>query len=362
MRLAIICPYSLLSPGGVQNQVAAEARYFAAKRCKVTLVAPDNLPPNALPQPNFDFVAMGRSFKIPGNGSMIPLSFPLFSLRRLVRLLNTFDILHFHEPFYPFSALLMKYCTPPKIATFHAARLEHPFYKYGNFLFRSLYRSLNQKIAVSPLARETVRKHFGGEIKIIPNAVDSRHEKPRINKLNSNPYILFIGRNEKRKGFPVLKEAYSIIRKSYPNLQIKAIGDGLGTNTGSGIEYLGKVTALPKEQILSGAAIFCAPSLFGESFGIVLIEAMAAGVPVIASDIPGYRDVIENRKTGLLVPPGNPHALAKAIVELLEAPKLRLNLVQTAFKESRKYSWRIIGEKYESIFHKTLNRAVQINA
>lgn len=350
MRIAIVCPYSVRHAGGVQQQAIAEANFLATKKQHVLFAAPDieYLPEGSLPK-NTSTLSLGRSFRIYGNGSLIPLSFPLLRLRSIVSAIESCDVVHFHEPFYPFTALLLHRISVPAVATFHAARLKHPFYRSLRGLFRPLYKKLKERVAVSPLAAETVLNHFRPPMKIISNAVML---PPRGNtrKKNNPPYLLFIGRNEKRKGLSVLVAAFQKLRADFPTLRLKIVGSGSDHIAGPGIEHVGLISEMEKNALIAGATVFCAPALYGESFGVILLEAMAQAVPVVASRIRGYDTILLDGKNGVMFEAGNAAALATAVSGLLRNQKLRNRFARNGLITAKAHSWQRIGAEYLKIF------------
>jgi phosphatidyl-myo-inositol alpha-mannosyltransferase len=355
MRIAIVCPYSLAKPGGVQHQVLCEIRYMTQAGHDVLLVAPDLADAGLIPNESLMFCNLGKTFSVKGNGSVVSLSFPILDLRRVLRQLDQYEVIHMHEPFYPFTSLLLRFTHRPVVATFHAARLVHPFYKWGKVWFASLYRRLASRIGVSALARSTVANHFSPVPTIIPNGIELAKIRPRKNQ-KAQPYFLFIGRNEPRKGLQILLRAFGAARQKNRTLSLRLIGPGTGDIQLAGVQALGPVDESTKNELLGGALALVAPSLSGESFGIVLLEAMALGVPVIASRLPGYEEVVTHGDTGLLFEPGD-HLELQAWIEFSSSQKEQLKLIADAGQvEARRYSWRKIGRRYEAEFRQARDK------
>ncbi len=350
MYITIVCPYSLRYAGGVQQQVLAEANFLAAQNHRVLLAAPDigSLPGSNL-HAKIETLALGRSFRIYGNGSVIPLSFPLFRLRTIASAINACDVAHFHEPFYPFTALLLQKTKIPAVATFHAARLNHPFYRSLRGVLRPLYAKLQARIAVSPLAAETILNHFPPPVKVIPNAV-KLPPRGKIKQRNDPPYLLFLGRNEKRKGLAVLVAAFQKLRADFPTLRLKLAGSGSERITGQHIDNLGFIPESEKHALIAGATVFCAPALYGESFGVILLEAMARGVPVVASRIAGYDTVLQDGKNGMMFEPGNAAALTQTLALLLRDKRRQAYFSRNGLLTAKAHSWQRIGAEHLKIF------------
>jgi phosphatidyl-myo-inositol alpha-mannosyltransferase len=351
MEIAIICPYSLQHSGGVQQQVLLEVNYLLSRKSRITLIAPDTayLPESLQGQPNLTCIDMGRSIRIPGNGSLVPLSFPLFKLANIAARLNTCEVAHFHEPFYPFTYLLARKCHVPMLATFHAARRQNPFYRRLRCILLPVYSRFRLRVAVSPLAQATVADYFPPPELIIPNSVNCEPGQEKLSP-NRSHMLLFIGRNEKRKGLATLLDAYARVRKEYPKLELRLIGAGTEAVIAPGVVAMGTVSDRTKQDLLRKARILCAPSLYGESFGVILLEAMAAGTPVIASNIPGYDAVVNHAKNGLLFPPADAESLGGQIQRLLENRQLFARIKRAGTQTARSHDIRVTGEKYFRIF------------
>jgi phosphatidylinositol alpha-mannosyltransferase len=294
---------------------------------------------------------------------------------------ETFDVIHLHEPLTPGITwpVLMQACAlshTVTIGTFHAYH-ERPnwLYMHSRPVFRKFFARLDSLIAVSRAARNFAYQMFPGDYRIIPNGVDlsrfGQSDKARANihsvAADKKVTILFVGRLDKRKGFLNLFNAFTKIKPDYPHLQLKVVGPFEPEATQSyhnkaqahhvtGIEFMGYIPSERLPTIYRNADIFCAPSIGFESFGIVLLEAMAAGLPIVASDIAGYRSVITDGQEGWLVPPNQPALLANALCQLVDNPPLRQAMGQRGQQKANQYSWDHIVDEILDVYLDTLKR------
>jgi phosphatidylinositol alpha-mannosyltransferase len=332
-RIALVCPYSLSRPGGVQGQVLGLARALEARGHRATVFAPvDDLA--RLPT-GVEVVATGRSVPVRGNGSVAPISLSVTAARSALRILRSagFDAIHVHEPFTPGLpyGLLVSRGLPPMVATFHRSG-GSPFYKALRPLTRRLARRFAARCAVSAAAGSTASAALGGTYEIGFNGVEADEYHGVDPWPTDRPTVLFLGRHEERKGLGVLLEAFEALATTatanggVPAMAARPVlwiaGDGPQTDTLRGthpespdIRWLGVIPDPEKARRLMAADLLCAPSLGGESFGMVLLEAMAARAVVVASDIDGYRDAAGGH--ALLVPPGDSRALVEAVSGVL---------------------------------------------
>jgi phosphatidylinositol alpha-mannosyltransferase len=335
-RIALVCPYSLSRPGGVQGQVLGLARALEARGHRPTVFAPVD-DPARLPT-GVEVVATGRSFPVRGNGSVAPISLSVTAARSALRVLRSagFDAVHVHEPFTPGLpyGLLVARGLPPVVATFHRSG-GSPFYTALRPLTTRLARRLVVRCAVSAAAGSTAAAALGGTYEIGFNGVEAQNYHGVEPWPTERPTVLFLGRHEERKGLGVLLEAFEALATTAPTAAATSgepgavarpvlwiAGDGPQTDTlrrshpqSPDIRWLGVVPESEKVRRLVAADVLCAPSLGGESFGMVLLEAMAARAVVVASDIDGYREAAGGH--ALLVPPGDGRALAAALSGVL---------------------------------------------
>jgi phosphatidyl-myo-inositol alpha-mannosyltransferase len=382
LRIALVCPYSLSRPGGVQGQVEGLARVLEQRGHRVSVFAPiDNL---ADAPPGIDLVVSGQSVPIPSNGSRAPVSISPRAVAHAVKAvrLGRFDVVHVHEPFSPGLpyGLLLASGMPPLVGTFHRSG-GSIFYSLLKPVVRPLARRYAVRCAVSEAARETAGRALGGEYTVLFNGVEVdryRHAEPWP---NDGPAVLFLGRHEDRKGLRVLLEAFTMMggvdgAVGPDGLEVGNRVDGRPTLwiAGSGpktewlqrmypesdrIRWLGVLAEEEKVRRLASADVLCAPSLGGESFGMVLLEAMAARTLVVASDIDGYRQAVGG--DAVLVPPGDPAELAVALLSALSSPEPdpdvadpRSERLDSASRRAERWSMSRLAEAYEQVYRRAL--------
>ena len=317
-RIGLVCPYSLSLPGGVQAQVLGLARELRRQGHEARVLGPcDGPPPEAFVTP------LGNSLPTAANGSIAPLAPDASAALRTIRALNdeAFDVVHVHEPLAPGPPMTSVLMHPaPVVGTFHAAGRSSGYQVFGWFL-RWVSERIDRKVVVSKDALELAESSIPGEYDILFNGVEVDAIASTAPTPTEHPTIFFCGRHEERKGLAVLLEAFGSLapgdaavdrrrRTGQPPAAPVHAGDDR-------ITWLGRISDAEKFARLRASRVFCAPSLHGESFGVVLIEAMAAGTPVVASAIDGYRNVATDGVDALLVPPGDTAALAAAIDAVL---------------------------------------------
>ena len=347
MRIGIVCPYSLTRPGGVQMQALGLARTLGRRGYAARVLGPCDGPP---PDPNV--TPLGNSLPAISNGSVAPVAPDPSCQLRAVRAMRdeSFDVIHLHEPLAPgptMTALLVR--PAPLIGTFHAAGASLA-YDLMPRAARFLANRLDYRVAVSPEARDTARNAFGGSYDLLYNGVELSTYGSARPEPSSGPTILFVGRHEPRKGLGVLLAA---LRKLPPTVRLWIAGEGPETaalrakSAGDPrVDWLGTITDTEKIARIKGADVLCAPSLRGESFGIVLLEAMAAGTVVVAGNIAGYRNVARPGRDALLVPPGDADALAGAIDRVLSDGALSRRLVEAGLARAEDFSMGGLAERY----------------
>jgi phosphatidylinositol alpha-mannosyltransferase len=355
MRIGVVSPYAWTVPGGVNDHVMHLVQQLEKRGNEVWVVAPaGDLTRSLVEVPNH-FVSSGRAFPVRANGSVAYVGMWPLMLQRMARLLPPLqlDLLHVHEPTIPpTSAAATMRAKVPVVGTFHAAGDASNQYERVFPLARRIMACVAVNIAVSEAARDCVTSHFPGEYRVIPNGIDIAAYSAARDGKKVAKRILFIGRPEPRKGLSVLVEAFAGLRRSLPEASLVLAGPtpsnlrslfprGHGNGSGAieGITALGRISHEDKLEQMSQAEVLCAPSLGGESFGIVLAEALAAGVPVVASDIPGYRAALQGDEGGVLVPPGSAVALERALFALLQDPEQRRHLAIKGIQLAEQYSW-----------------------
>jgi phosphatidylinositol alpha-mannosyltransferase len=309
-------------------------------------------------------VAAGRAVPVPYNGSVARLAFGPLSLKRTRRWLRegSFDVLHIHEPTVPSLSMLACFAASgPMVATFHTATTRsRALQVFGSALQPGLEK-ITGRIAVSPAARRVVVEHLGGDAVLIPNGVDVARfwgaqplpGQPAV------PTVTFLGRiDEPRKGLAVLLEALSELVALVPDVRLLVAGPGdvdevreaVPASLRSHVELLGMVSDADKARVYATGDVYCAPNTHGESFGIVLIEAMATGTPVVASDLEAFRRVLEDGRAGVLVPVGDPAALAAALADLLRDPDRRKRLAEAGRSAVEQYDWETVTARVVEVY------------
>ncbi|HET7571155.1 MAG TPA: glycosyltransferase family 4 protein [Gaiellaceae bacterium] len=343
MRVGLVCPYSWSVPGGVQRHVEGLAAALGAAGVEAEILAPADLGARGI-------VRLGRGVPIPSNGSVQRVALSPGSVVRTARAVRGrgYDVLHLHEPFLPAACLTaLLAARVPVVATFHMYRRALLWYAVFAPLVRAAARRVDAFVAVSPAAAEYARRGTGREPEVVPNGIDHA-ALAALEPRRAGGRILFVGRDEPRKGLPVLLDAF---RRLPGEPRLVLVGPGAAAARGERVEALGRVPEARLREELARADVLAAPSRGGESFGMVLVEAMAAGLPVVASDIPGYRDVLP-AEAGRLVPPGDPDALADALAELLGNATLRERLGAAGSEASARYAWPRVAERVLAIYER----------
>ena len=368
LSIGIVSPYGYPHPGGVNEHVRFTYEAMTRMGHDVWIVTSKY---GRERESEGHVIRLGTGWAAPTNGSIGRVTLGLRFKRQARELLarHPFDILHFHEPLVPFlSPTMLDASQTVNIGTFHAFGGFSPSYWIGQRFAGGLADKLDGRIAVSGAARHFINRYFPGDYRIIPNGVDLDHftgaqpyEELRDGTLN----ILFVGRFEERKGLIDLLKAYHRLRKRKVDARLLVVGDGpkrreyrrfVGLRGIRDVEWLGRVSDDEKVRYFASADIFCAPNTGQESFGIVLLEAMAAGVPIVASDIHGFKRVVERNVQGLLVEPKNHRALAAALYALARDPDLRHQMGEAGRARAPEYSWDRVTEQIVDFYYETRER------
>ena len=368
MRIGLVCPYEWTVPGGVGNHVRALAGELRRAGHRVDVLAPAERP---VAEPGF--VGLGGSLAVPYNGSVARIAFGPRTLARVRRAVHGggYDLLHVHEPLSPSAgmlAVLQAGRSRPVVGTFHANLERSLALAAAGPLLARVYHRLAGRIAVSASARDTWQGRFGGAMAVVPNGVAPEFfagPEPLEGWKGDGPTVLFVGRLEPRKGLVYLVRAFLRLKPAFPRLRLLVVGrDDRGRQDKAmalvpprlrpDLVFVGAVPQADLPSYYASADVFCAPSLGGESFGIVLAEAMAVGLPVVCSDIGGYRDVVRDGTDGLLVPPRDPEALAEALAGLLDNPARLAAMGQAAAAGARRYAWEVVAAQVEEVYRATL--------
>ena len=355
MKVALVCPYSLTLPGGVQGQVLGLAHAMRSAGTEAVVLAPCDDEP---PEPGV--IPVGRSVPLAGNGSVAPLApDPAAFLRSVAALRDERpDVVHVHEPLTigPTWAALLG-TRIPAVGTFHASGgAVMTLYRAFMPLARAGARRLAVRTAVSEEVRALCERTLGGTYRVMPNAVDVERFAKADPWPTDERVIFFVGRHEERKGLGALLEAFAGLDT---DAVLWVAGEGpqtadLQARDVPRVEWLGRISDRELASRLAASSVFCAPSLGGESFGIVLLEAMAARVPVVASDIAGYRDVARNDREALLVPPGDPDALRQALARVLGDLALCGRLVEAGTERAASFSMATLAERYRVLYDRAI--------
>ena len=343
MRIALVSPYDLGRPGGVQDQVLRLRRWLADLDHEVRLVAPGE---SDVP----GFVSMGPPTVVPANGAATPIALSRSAGHRVVEALSDVDVAHIHEPLMPqVSLAALRKATVPLVGTFHAdvSPSAALVYRFGKPLTRKWFRRLRVITAVSPVAARVVSDT--GRVQIIPNGIDVADYAAGEKRPGT---VAFLGRDDERKGLRVLLDAWPRIQEMHPAAELTVIGAEDPGSSPGGVTFAGRVSEETKRQLLAEAAIFCAPNLGGESFGIVVVEAMAAGCAVVASGLPGFVYVAGD--SARFVAPGDSSGLARELGGLLGDPEAVAAISRAAVATSKRFDKERVAAAYIAAYEQAL--------
>ena len=357
LKIALVSPYDFASYGGANDHIRKLAAQFRTWGHTVRVVAPCSDPDSV---DDVDFTPMGRPVPFPSRGSIARVSLHPWLRPRVKELLDRgpIDVIHLHEPFAGFvTANLINLSQTVNIATFHAYPGSRIYDMGGKRLATPYFKKLHGRIAVSRPARDFISRYFPGEYEIIPNGIqvdDFANAEPMPELRDGMINLLFLGRLEKRKGLKYLLAAFSRLKWDWPNLRLLVVGAGqpdedsfriMSERNLQDVVLVGRVSDEEKARYYKSADIYCSPATGGESFGVVLLEAMAAGTPVVAGDIEGYSSVITQGENGLLTTPKDDEALAGAIDTLLKDPDLRTRLADAGRRTAETYRWERVAAR-----------------
>lgn len=372
MKIALVSPYDFAYPGGVYVHISYLEHHFTRMGHEVKVIAPAS---KAISGFGDRFIPIGSPRPIPSSGSItrITISPWLASGIKPVLERGNFDIIHLHEPLMPMlCTTVLRLSKTANVGTFHACHGQpgYDFAKpFGRWMLKRWFRKLDGKIAVSKAAREFVHGYFPGYYNIIPNGVDIDHFSPDVSPIDEfvddKLNILFVGRLEKRKGVKYLLEAFRQVKQEIPDSRLIIVGPGTRLRhkyekyvMRSGLKDVVFTGLVPYEELpryYKTADVFCAPATGRESFGIILLEAMAVGKPIVASNIEGYANVVSHGVDGLLVPPADKGSLAQALISLLTDGSLRQEMGVKGRAKALEHSWEQIAKKVLNYYGRVLS-------
>ncbi|MGY1618436.1 glycosyltransferase family 4 protein [Geodermatophilus sp. SYSU D00691] len=364
MRIGLVCPYQWDVPGGVQYHVRDLAETLRGLGHHVEVLTPAERE-ESLTEPWLTFA--GRTVPIPYNGSMASVQFGPVSAARVRRWLRDghFDVVHVHDPAPPSIGLLVcMMAEGPIVATFHAATVRSKWLAAWGPIVRPWLEKITGRIAVSDFARRVQVEHLGGDAVIIPNGVHvaafaDGPGLPGQTRGVDGPTIGFLGRyDEPRKGLPVLLEAMRTVVRRHPGARLLIAGRGdpgelqdlVGDDLRAHVALLGELSEPDKAAFLRSVDVYCAPNLLGESFGVILIEALAAGAPIVASDLDAFAKVLDDGAAGVLVRRGDAAALAAALDELITDPDRRARLSAHGRQVAAGYDWSVLAQRILAVY------------
>jgi phosphatidyl-myo-inositol alpha-mannosyltransferase len=377
MKIGIVCPYSWDIPGGVQFHIRDLAAHLIGLGHQVSVLAPADedteLPPYV--------VSAGRAVPVPYNGSVARLSFGFLSAARVRRWLSDgqFDVLHLHEPGTPSLSLLACWAASgPVVATFHTANPRSRVASATNQILQPAFEKINARIAVSEYARRFLVEHIGGDAVVIPNGVDVGYfagaepnpdwQTPAAQR-ETGGTIAFVGRfEEPRKGLPILLAALPGILAARPDTRLLVLGRGdpeevlvdVPEPARSAITFLGMASDEDKARLFRSVDVYCAPNTGGESFGVILVEAMSAPAVVLASDLAAFSLVLDGGTAGVMFPNGDAAALAEAAIGLLADPARRETLREAAHDAVRRYDWSVVATDILAVYEMVTESTSQV--
>ena len=375
MKIALVSPYDFAYPGGVVNHISCLERHLTRMGHEVKIIAPASKAVHTLED---RFIRIGTPRPVPVSGSIARITLSPWLSSRINRVLEEekFDICHLHEPLMPMlCTTVLRLTHTPTVGTFHASGGK-PWYSFGTpfgkLLLKKWIHKLDGKTAVSQIALDYVRQHFPGEYTIIPNGIDVQHfhsDVPPIDKFNDGKInIMFVGRMEKRKGLDYLLDAFKLVKKEVPNSRLIAVGPGIrlrkkyekrvAKNGLKGdVTFIGYASYRDLPCYYKTADVVCSPATGWESFGIILLEAMAVSKPVVASNIEGYASVLTHNEEGLLVPPRNVENLAEALLSLMTDKRLREEMGARGRARALQYDWEHVAQRTLNFYLEVLNKS-----
>lgn len=369
MKIGLVCPYNIFADGGVQAVVKELQKRLTLRGHNVVIISPQPPGGNHKTQKGIKLVGLSRNLRALSTTAQVSLSFDSKKLNQILYA-EKFDVINFHEPWVPvLSSQILSRSTCPVVATFHAKLPPGPLIKLFKFIITPYTRSIIKKFetlcAVSSAAAEYAKSISKMPISIIPNGIDlNKYQAPTIkNQVKSGKTILYVGRLEKRKGVEYLIKAFEKAVTDSPDLKLIIVGDGklkqkLQKQASSlpegSVEFLGFINEQDKIKLLQKCDLFCSPAIYGESFGIVLLEAMACGAVVVAGDNPGYKSVLVGNGGEALVNPKQTQKFANKLLKMSSNVSARNNWLAWSKNEIKKYNWEKVADQYEALYKEAL--------
>ncbi len=371
MKIALVSPYDYTVPGGVTKHIFYLDKHLRRLGHEVKILAPCS---GGRALEEHVISVSGNVISVPFSGSKARITLSPRVYNRVKKILQQerFDIIHIHEPPAPALPLIvLRHSKSVNVGTFHAYRDSYAGYQYGKRIFKPIFAKLDGKIVVSEAVCDYISRYFPGEYVVIPNGIDLERFGTQVKPLSKyaaeGPNILFVGRLEKRKGFRYLLHAFPYVKEEFPQARLLVVGAYEREDKAPyvhlvrrkrlrGVRFIGYVSDEELPRYYKSCDLFCAPSTGFESFGMVLLEAMASGVAIVASDIAGYRTVLTNEVEGLLVEPENEIALAQAIIRLLKEPEPRRKMGEKGRARAEGYSWVKVTQQLLDYYRELLAR------
>ena len=372
MKVGLVSPYDFSSPGGVTDHVQYLARQLQENGHEASIFAPSSR--KEVDAGGMDFHRIGSPIAIPVNDSVARITLSFHLANRVASIVEShgFDVLHFHEPLMPALPMTMlRMSQTANVGTFHAFARSNVGYYYGRRLLQPYLEHLHRGIAVSEPARAFFNRYFPDyPLRVIPNGIDTNVYRPDLSPIrhlrDESVNVLFVGRLEKRKGVGDLLRGYEFLRARVERTRLIIVGDGplrgqvesfIARHRLSDVVMSGFVPDSVLPRYYSSADIFCAPATGRESFGIVLLEAMATGLPVVATEVPGYMSVLEPGKDSLTVRPKGWAELGAALVILARDPELRRRMGAAGHDKALRYSWKAVASQVTEVYEEAIEAA-----
>jgi phosphatidylinositol alpha-mannosyltransferase len=370
VKILLVSPFDFSAPGGVNEHILHLDQQFQLLGHTTRVLSPRSDEEGE--EDDGHHYKLGVTLPVPSNGSTARITLSPFVSGKVKEFLHRedFDIVHLHEPLAPtLPPFVLLHSKAVNIGTFHAARTSNVGYLYAKPILSHFHAKLDARIAVSPAALEFVSQYYPGDYEVIPNGIDIDMFGPNVEPIrryrDGRPNILFVGRyNESRKGLKYLLRAFSLVRQEFPMARLMVVGPGtprrfereIDRYELKNVDFIGPVSKQMLPSLYATCDVFCAPSTGRESFGIVLLEAMASGKPVVATNIRGYAAVVRHGVDGLLVERKNPEALAIALVHVLADDALRDRFGQAGRLRAEDHSWPVVSKRVLETYERTRSR------